>query len=207
MMIKLTASTGAREYPIWLNSDHIIAVIDGEDADEPTMVYAVDDDDPWKVAETAEQVIAQIGGALTDQSGPSYRNVVATLAATIGYYNGPASEEYHEVLRRAEAALSAKPEQPRFIDIVFDGPPGPTAGRFVEVENEKRHSVSIGEWIDRGVNGLWALRIPLGSRDEMLKALRDVRGALADKDNLASHRITSALIKLNAVLDTFEGQS
>lgn len=67
-----------------------------------------------------------------------------------------------------------------FIDIVFDGPPGPTAGRFVEVENEKGHSVSIGEWINRESGGLWALRIPMQQNfssqlaAEMLVVLREV---------------------------------
>lgn len=46
-----------------------------------------------------------------------------------------------------------------FIDIVFDGPPGPQSGRFVEVENEKGESISVGEWIERA-DGYWVLRIP-----------------------------------------------
>jgi hypothetical protein len=45
-----------------------------------------------------------------------------------------------------------------FVDVVFDGSPGPEGGRFLEVENESGASVKVGEWIDRG-NGLWALRI------------------------------------------------
>ena len=45
-----------------------------------------------------------------------------------------------------------------YIDIVFDGPPGPVPGRFVEVENDQGASIRVGEWIDRG-DGYWALRI------------------------------------------------
>ena len=45
-----------------------------------------------------------------------------------------------------------------FIDIVFDGPPSHESGRFVEVEDERGHSVNAGEWIDRG-DGMFALRI------------------------------------------------
>lgn len=45
------------------------------------------------------------------------------------------------------------------IDVVFDGPPGPEAGRFVEVEDMSGKSVGVGQWINRG-NGMWALRIP-----------------------------------------------
>jgi len=42
--------------------------------------------------------------------------------------------------------------------IVFDGPPGPEAGRFVECENAEGFSVSIGTWRSRA-DGLWELVI------------------------------------------------
>lgn len=45
-----------------------------------------------------------------------------------------------------------------FIDIVFDGPPGPVCGRFVEVENSEGHSISVGEWVERA-DGYWVLRL------------------------------------------------
>ena len=41
------------------------------------------------------------------------------------------------------------------IRIVFDGPPGPVGGRFIEVENEYAQSISIGEWVEEG--DLWYL--------------------------------------------------
>ena len=44
------------------------------------------------------------------------------------------------------------------INIIFDGPPGPTPGRFLEVETDDGKSINIGEWIERE-DGLWALRI------------------------------------------------
>jgi len=44
------------------------------------------------------------------------------------------------------------------IRIVFDGPPGPESGSFVEVENEEGHSIHIGKWHERD-NGQWELRI------------------------------------------------
>jgi hypothetical protein len=44
-----------------------------------------------------------------------------------------------------------------YVDIVFDGPPGPESGRFVEVENAHGRSVDIGEWVRR-TDGYWALR-------------------------------------------------
>lgn len=40
--------------------------------------------------------------------------------------------------------------------VIFDGPPGPVAGRFVEVEREDGRSVDAGAWEDMG-NGIWAL--------------------------------------------------
>jgi hypothetical protein len=44
-----------------------------------------------------------------------------------------------------------------FIDIVFDGPPGPESGRFVEVEDSSGRSIKIGEWLQRN-DGYWVLR-------------------------------------------------
>lgn len=46
----------------------------------------------------------------------------------------------------------------KFVDIVFDAPPGHESGRFVEVEDETGKSITLGEWIRRP-DGYWALRI------------------------------------------------
>ena len=43
------------------------------------------------------------------------------------------------------------------INILFDGPPGKDAGRFVEVETDDGKSINAGEWIQKG--NYWALRI------------------------------------------------
>ena len=48
----------------------------------------------------------------------------------------------------------------KHIDIVFDGPPGPEAGRFVEVEDAAGKSIRIGEWIEQPDTKTWVLRIP-----------------------------------------------
>lgn len=48
------------------------------------------------------------------------------------------------------------------IDIVFDGPPGPESGRFIETETVDGHGIGVGEWIDRG-DGTWALRLPVAT--------------------------------------------
>ena len=44
-----------------------------------------------------------------------------------------------------------------YIDIVFDGPPGPVAGRFVEVVDPGGASISVGEW--RDTDPFWRLRL------------------------------------------------
>lgn len=60
----------------------------------------------------------------------------------------------------AEIARHAHLFIPDAIDVLFDGPPSHESGRFVEVENMKGASISVGQWIDRK-DGFWALRIPL----------------------------------------------
>ena len=50
----------------------------------------------------------------------------------------------------------------KYIDIIFDGPPGPISGRFVEVEDDKGRGFDAGEWVERA-DGFWALRINVGS--------------------------------------------
>lgn len=47
-----------------------------------------------------------------------------------------------------------------YIDVVFDGPPGPQSGRFVEVEDDEGRSIKFGEWIQRR-DGYWILRFRL----------------------------------------------
>lgn len=44
------------------------------------------------------------------------------------------------------------------IDIVFDGPPGPESGRFVEVEDAQGYGIRVGEWVHRE-DGSWVLRL------------------------------------------------
>jgi hypothetical protein len=45
------------------------------------------------------------------------------------------------------------------VDLVFDGPPGPLAPAFVEVEDDQRRSIKYGEWVERD-DDVWVLRIP-----------------------------------------------
>lgn len=68
------------------------------------------------------------------------------------------------------------------LHIIFDGPPGPEPGRFVEVENDFGESVNVGEWIENG-DGTWSLKIdeiPLTAERH-----RHVAGADGDVDACA----------------------
>lgn len=81
------------------------------------------------------------------------------LADEVAYWKGrthSAEGQRDAMLGVAKTALAQV--KAGFIDVVLDGPPDHEAGRFVEVEDPKGHSVKVGEWIDRG-NGMWALRI------------------------------------------------
>ena len=65
------------------------------------------------------------------------------------------------------------PTQSLYLDIVFDGPPGPVAGRFVEVETDRGESISLGEWVQRK-DGYWVLRIPpINLLDDIAEALEE----------------------------------
>lgn len=82
----------------------------------------------------------------------------------------PERERHAARLDAMDAAIAALDERDRriaelerigvpegHIDFVFDGPPGPQAGRFVEVENHKGESIKFGKWIQRD-DGYWVLR-------------------------------------------------
>ena len=62
------------------------------------------------------------------------------------------------------------------IHIVFDGPPGPQAGRFVEVEDDEGRSVKVGEWHHR-TDGLWELVLEDRSPRGRVRALVDEQAA------------------------------
>ena len=68
------------------------------------------------------------------------------------------------------------------VDIVFDGPPGPESGRFVEAEEANGKSIRFGQWIERS-DGRWVLRISPGDF-ENVRAI-DVRQVQAALDRAA----------------------
>lgn len=49
-------------------------------------------------------------------------------------------------------------EDELMLHFVFDGPPGPECGRFVECETPDGRSVNAGEWHERP-DGFWELRV------------------------------------------------
>ena len=56
-----------------------------------------------------------------------------------------------------------------YLQIVFDGPPGPKGGRFVEVEDANGCSVRLGEWIERE-DGYWVLMFDRDDVEECTRA-------------------------------------
>lgn len=79
------------------------------------------------------------------------------------------------------------------IDFVFDGPPGPVAGRFVEAETLTGQGVRVGEWHERP-DGNWALRVavalppvaPAGPGVGLSEATRRIAGL---RDSLQSEHV------------------
>ncbi len=71
-----------------------------------------------------------------------------------------------DVLAWVRAAVAAETEKYQKIRVIFDGPPGSKAGRFVEVEDLDHKGLSIGEWIelDGDYTGMWALELTAAIR-------------------------------------------
>jgi NTP pyrophosphatase (non-canonical NTP hydrolase) len=87
-------------------------------------------------------------------------------------------EQFADYLNKVREHLDWAP--PPFVDIVFDGPPGPEAGRFVEVDDHNKRSIKFGEWIAAGC-GQWRLRINSNMRLYFLAlALNGEAGELAN---------------------------
>jgi len=63
-----------------------------------------------------------------------------------------------DVIAALNAAELSQPSPGAALNIIFNGPPGPEGGRFIEVETDDGHSVRAGEWSQRP-DGHWRLRI------------------------------------------------
>ena len=73
--------------------------------------------------------------------------------ATQALIHQAAATERDAAWEKCQACIA----KPKFIDVVFDGPPSHESGRFIEVEKPSGQSVKCGEWIQRGE--YWVLRI------------------------------------------------
>lgn len=75
-------------------------------------------------------------------------------------------------LRRACWAMFGKAigREADFVDVVFDGGPGPDGGRFVECEDPQGRSVFAGRWLKQAGSEFWALRIALRPRRALTQA-------------------------------------
>ena len=91
------------------------------------------------------QLVNMVVDGLRVEQGET-EQLVANLQASCRVY-----------IDREVAAARAAASKPVSVSVIFDGPPGPVCGRFVEVETDDGHNVNIGEWVDRA-DGLWALR-------------------------------------------------
>lgn len=97
-------------------------------------------------------------------------------------------------------------------DIVFDGPPGPDGGRFIECERvSDGTSLSVGEWIERA-DGTWALRVA-GSAEDLatykaklssMEAYEDKRAEAFVQMSEAYEAIKAKLARVEALLTAME---
>ena len=101
--------------------------------------------------------------------------ITATLTVVFGMEDKPSEEEAQEhflewlgsssdgfILEGLDIKMKQDDEEDnQFFDIVFDGPPGPVPGRFVEVENSEGAGMSVGAWVKRP-DDYWVLRIRPG---------------------------------------------
>lgn len=85
--------------------------------------------------------------------------------------------------------------------IVFDGPPGPESGRFVEVENAQGASVNAGEWVERP-NGWWELRIQQVTPVAGYQPQSDAKVALVNSFKEDEERLLRKIESLFTTLDS-----
>lgn len=106
------------------------------------------------------------------------RDIAASARGSGPYARDRDADTLAMIERVVNARLSATPAAPTdagALHILFDGPPGPEAGRFVEVETPDGRSVNAGTWHERP-DGYWELRI--------LTALRASTGTPAEGEDV-----------------------
>ena len=97
------------------------------------------------------------------------------------------------------------------IRFVLDGPAGPDAGRFVEVENENGESINIGEWRQDG--NYWYLAVPycfdhfaaLAEKEGLIAALttenEQIKKRLIAAEDVVSHLVVWGAAPTDALAD------
>lgn len=99
----------------------------------------------------------------------------------------------------------------KYLDIVFDAPPGPESGRFVEVEDETGKSVCAGSWLE-SLDGYHKLRIHMPSDNADVQAFQEkfnlpMAPAPAFIDNVAgTFRIDFMREELNEFIEAVENR-
>lgn len=102
------------------------------------------------------------------------------------------------------------------IRLIFDGPPSPTAGRFIEAENEAGASIRVGEWKEhRNIEGWWELVIDLdrmrsAAAPETAAALEKAREDIAELVDALKYaanelKITAGYFRCEGMRGTAEG--
>lgn len=90
------------------------------------------------------------------------------------------------------------------LHIVFDGPPGPEPGRFVEVETPSGVSLRLGEWLERP-GGYCALVIPnpirLTAEVERLQEETTRRFRMLEAERLAIGIVSADYEKLRSAFE------
>lgn len=178
--VEPAAAQDERELPevvAWLNKEtqsvttHPVQVMDWDDESEPV-------ESLMTVAQHERIVAALACPAQTEQQPVAWRRVVERLIANVeildqrqrpmcrdcadrnGICESGLDCDIRALVKEARAMIAAPIAQtaPQGLRIVFDGPPGPEAGRFVEVEDTEGRSVNAGEWRER-TDGLWELSL------------------------------------------------
>lgn len=110
------------------------------------------------------EVIASVEQSVDALQDQTSHVPVQRLAAAVRRLCQVAREQGHQIrlLEGWRDMVDREKEDPvpvvRDLQIVFDGPPGPESGRFLEVEDGTGRSVSAGKWVQRA-DGHWALQL------------------------------------------------
>lgn len=118
--------------------------------------YELTDEQRKRVLDASQQVRYLVANG-TEPRGP--RENANAVWESIGNELGFDHMTVKPVTGKDDKFFTAiETHKPKWIDIVFDGPPSHDAGRFVEVEDASGNGMKIGEWVERE-DGYWVLRL------------------------------------------------